>query len=176
MNLNDLLNKLPDYAYDVKHNLSEVLNHETTPGMSKEEIAAVALAISLTTSSKLLISHMERFARQSLSEKEIEGVKTAHAMMSMTNVYYGFIDRVKSSDYDKMPLNLQMRAGRNPKINQKAYEFAALGVSVINNCTDCMSFHESRLRKLNISAEGVQSCIRISAVIFAVGELLKFEE
>src|SRR5699024_10180465 len=147
-----------------------------TPGMSQDEIAAVAIATALTTSSKLLIAHMERFARQFLSEKELEGAKTAHAMMSMTNVYYGFIDRIKSSEYDKMPLNLQMRAGRNPDIDKKAYEFAALGVSVINNCTDCMSFHERRLRKLDVSAEGVHSCIRIAAVIAATGQLLQFEE
>lgn len=174
MTLKEIQDKLPDYAYDMNQNLNQVLTVEGAPGLTEKEIAAIAVAAAMATSSKELLVAIEGFGSTTLSEKEIEGAKIAHATMSMTNVYYRFLHICDNNEYKRMQPHLQMKAKSNPGISQKAFELAALGVSAINNCKACIDFHELALRRLGVSAKGIQSCIRIAAVINAVGEILKF--
>jgi len=173
MSIENLLEKIPPYARDIKQNFKKVLTAEGAPGLSNKEIAAVVVAAGMNTRSSEIIKALEEYASQYLSEKEIEGAKTAHALMSMTNVYYRFLHVADNGEYKRMPPNLQMVAKENPGISKKAYELAALGVSAINDCKACVDFHELSLRRLGASAEGIQSGVRIAAVINAVGAVLR---
>lgn len=173
MGIIQLTEMLPEYAFDMKHNLLQVMNPETAPGLSEKEIAAVAMATAMSTSQKDLIRVIEGFANEHLSEKEIAGAKIAHATMSMTNVYYRFLHVVDNREYKRMPPSLQMKGERNPGIDKKSFELAALAVSAINDCKACVDFHELSLRRLGVSAKGIQSSVRIGAVINAVGQILK---
>lgn len=175
MEVEKLISNLPDYAFDIKNNLTELLNAEKSSNLSKKNIAAIAVAASLTTTSVALIETMEILAGKYLSEEEMAGAKTAHALMSMTNVYYSFTYAADDPVYKKMLSGLQMRARKNPGIEKRSYEFAALAVSAINNCKECMNFHESQLRKLKVEPEEIQICIKLAAVISATGQLLKFK-
>lgn len=165
---------LPEYAYDIKHNLATVLSPEGASGLTEREIAAVALASAMSGSSKELKDAIEEFAEKQLSEKEVKGAKTAHAIMSMTNVYYRFLHVTDNVEYKRMPSGLRRSAENKSGIDKKSFEMAALGVSAINNCKACIDFHELSLRRMGVLAEAIQSVIKIAAVIHAVGELLKF--
>ena len=174
MTVDEIKELLPEYAYDMKTNFPNVLTTEGAPGLSEKEIAAVAMASVMTTASKELTKAIEGFAKKHLSETEIKGAKTAHAIMSMTNVYYRFLHVADNQEYKRMPSRLQRTAENKSGIDKKAFELAALGVSAINNCKACIDFHELSLRRMGVNAEGIQSAVRIAAVINAVGELLKF--
>lgn len=174
MKIDEIKESLPAYAYDIKHNFSKVLQAEGAPGLTEKEIAAVALATAMANHSENLLKAVEEFAKKHLSEAEVKGAKTAHAIMSMTNVYYRFLHVADNGEYKRMPSKLRRTAENKSGLNPQAFELAALGVSAINNCKACIDFHELSLRRMGVSAEGVQSTVRIAAVMNAVGELLKF--
>lgn len=174
MILDKIKELIPEYAYDIKHNFSKVLTSEGAPGLTEKEIAAVAIATAMSAASKELRDSIEEFAKEHLSERELKGAKTAHAIMSMTNVYYRFLHVADNGEYKRMPSKLRRSAENKSGIDKKAFELAALGVSAMNNCKACIDFHELSLRRMGVSSEGIQSTVRIAAVINAVGELLKF--
>lgn len=86
MTLEEIKNSLPDYARDMKHNLSVVLNEKGVPGLTMKQLSAVAIAASLTAPSKKLAEAVRNFSLNYLTETEIDGAATAHTIMSMTNV------------------------------------------------------------------------------------------
>ncbi len=176
MELSDFLQLLPDYAYDMKANLQNLLSENGALGLSPKEVAAVAVATSMNTNSVNLIATIENWSSVYLNSKELDGAKTAHAIMSMTNVYYRFLHVVDNVEYKRMPPNLAMHAEANPGIDKRSFELAALAVSAMNNCKACVDFHELSLRRLGVSATGIQSAVRLAAVMQAVGELTKFED
>ncbi|HET6546160.1 MAG TPA: carboxymuconolactone decarboxylase family protein, partial [Rhodanobacteraceae bacterium] len=53
------------------------------------------------------------------------------------------------------------------------FELASLAVSAINGCGMCMESHEKTLRKHDVSAQAVQSAVRIASVIHAVSVMLE---
>ncbi|MDN6280224.1 MAG: carboxymuconolactone decarboxylase family protein [Psychroflexus sp.] len=151
-----------------------MLHTEGAPGLTEKEIAAVALAAAMASHSDKLFEAIEELAKKNLSEAELKGAKTAHAIMSMTNVYYRFLHVADNQEYKRMPSKLRRTAENKSGLDQSTFELAALGVSAINNCKACIDFHELSLRRMEVSAEGIQSAVRIAAVMNAVGELLKF--
>ncbi|HEY3521104.1 MAG TPA: carboxymuconolactone decarboxylase family protein, partial [Rhodanobacteraceae bacterium] len=52
----------------------------------------------------------------------------------------------------------------------------SLAVSAINGCGKCMESHEKTLRKHEVSAQAIQSAVRIAAVIHAVAVTLEQAE
>lgn len=174
MDIQTLRDLLPDYAYDMRDNLAQVLSENGAPGLSEKQIALTAMASAMSTPSTKLIEGIENFAQATLSDKEIKGAKTAHAIMSMTNVYYRFLHVVDNREYKRMPPGLQMKAEAKPGISKKDFHLGALAVSAINNCKTCIDFHELHARRMGMAPKGIQSTVRIAAVINAVGELLKF--
>jgi alkyl hydroperoxide reductase subunit D len=53
------------------------------------------------------------------------------------------------------------------------FELASLVVSAINGCGQCMQSHEKTLRKHEVSAQAIQSAVRIAAVVHAAAVTLE---
>ena len=66
-----------------------------------------------------------------------------------------------------------MNAMANPGCDKIDFELCSLAVSAINGCGMCMDSHEKTLRKHAISAQTVQSAVRIAAVVHAVAVTLE---
>jgi alkyl hydroperoxide reductase subunit D len=60
----------------------------------------------------------------------------------------------------------------NPCVDKVTIELASLAVSAINGCGACMDSHERTLRQHDID-EGVQSALKIAAVVYAVAVTLE---
>ena len=60
-----------------------------------------------------------------------------------------------------------------PCLDKASFELAAMAVSAINGCAACMDSHERVLRAHGITAQGVQSAVRIAAVLHAVAVTLE---
>lgn len=174
MTIEDIKNDLPAYAYDLKNNLDNIFMEGGCPGLSPKQIAVVAVATALSTPAPKLIAVALNFAKPLLSEKELDGAKTAHAIMSMTNVYYRFLHVCDNKEYKRMPPKLEMKAETTPGISKIDFHLASIGVSSINFCKACIDYHELAARRMGINAEGIQSVVRIAAVMNAVGQILKF--
>jgi alkyl hydroperoxide reductase subunit D len=61
----------------------------------------------------------------------------------------------------------------NPGLDKITFEIASLAVSAINGCGACMDSHERVVREHGVSAQGVQSALKIGAVVHAVAVILE---
>lgn len=173
MNLADIQSALPDYAKDLRRNLESVLGERGAPGLDDRQVRAVALASAVAARHAPLTAALDDFAAAVLGPAECAGARTAAAIMGMTNVYYRFTHSVANREYQAMRTGLRMNAMHAPGLDKASFELCALAVSAINGCGACVDSHEARLRAHGVTAQGVQSAVRIAAVVHAVAVTLE---
>ncbi len=164
---------IPDYAKDLRLNLDSVLTEGGALGLTTKQIAIVALSSAIAARHEPLTQAIAQFAAQALDEAAFNGAKAAAAIMGMNNIYYRFTHLVSDQEYGKMPAKLRMNMMANPGIEKIDFELASIAVSAINGCGMCMDSHEQTLRKHNVSAQAIQSAVRIASVIAAVAVTLE---
>ena len=173
MNLQDLRNALPDYAKDLKLNLDSVLSDTGAAGLTPKQIRVIALACAIATRHAPLVAALDEFAAESLSTEERNGARAAAAIMAMNNIYYRATHMIHADEYGTMRAGLRMNVMGNPGVDKMTFELASLAVSAINGCGACLDSHERTLRQHDVSAQGVQSALKIAAVVHAVGVTLE---
>lgn len=167
---------IPDYAKDVKLNLSSILAEQTSDGLSKQQIYGIALASAYMTRQSNLIRVLDDYVKDALSDLERQGAKSAAAIMAMNNVYYRFVHLVNDKEYQQMPARLRMNVIANPGIDKYDFEMYSLAVSAINGCGLCIDAHVAQLRKSGASKVAIQQAIRIAAVINSAAQVADLEE
>jgi len=168
MDLTRIKNLVPDYARDLKLNLASVLSPEGAPGLNETQILATALASSVAARNLSLLREIEALVAGKLDGAQANAARAAAAIMGMNNVYYRFTHLVGNDEYAKLPAKLRMNVIGNPGIDKTDFELYSLAVSAINGCGACIASHEHVVRKAGVSAEGVQSAVRIAAVIHGI--------
>ena len=176
MSLDRIKSGLPDYAKDLRLNLESVLSEGGAPGLSQKQIAIVALASAIASRHAPLTEAIAEFASQHADGKELDGARTAAALMGMTNIYYRFLHLVENDEYGTLRAGLRMNAMANPGCDKIDFDLASVAVSAINGCGSCVASHERTLRKHDVSAQTVQSAARIAAVIHAVAVVLEQQD
>ncbi len=163
---------IPDYAKDIRLNLSSALTKEGSPGLSEKQIAAAALASAYAAKSEPAAKSLYAHASEFLNESEINGVRSAAIIMAMNNVYYRFTHLVEDKDYASMPARLRMTVIASPGMDKLDFELASLAVSAINGCGACMEAHTRQAVKAGVTKEGVQSVVRIAAIVTAAAQAI----
>ncbi|HET7307351.1 MAG TPA: carboxymuconolactone decarboxylase family protein [Gammaproteobacteria bacterium] len=176
MNIAELKAQLPAYAKDLRLNLESVLSEGGAPGLTAKQIAVVALASAVASRHRPLTEAVEDFAAEHAEPAELDGARAAAAIMGMNNIYYRFTHLVDDPGYMNMRTSLRMNVIARPGVGKTDFELASLAVSAINGCGSCISSHEKTLRQQNVSAQAVQSAVRIAAVIHAVAVTLEQQE
>jgi alkyl hydroperoxide reductase subunit D len=176
MSLDTLRDLIPDYARDLRLNISSVLTPQGAPGLNEKQIASVALATAIASRNSQLTQTIEAWARPQLSDAELNGARAAAAVMGMNNVYYRFLHLVEDKEYQTLPARLRMNVIGNPGIDKLDFELYSLAVSAVNGCGMCVTSHERKLREGGIGREAVQSAVRIAAVVHAVAAVLDYVE
>ncbi len=172
MSIDKLRDQIPDYAKDIRLNLG-TLASETT--LSDQQKWGAFLATAFATGSLPVISSMQEEIKGKLSPEAITATRSAAAIMAMNNIYYRSTHLMTSAEYQKMPAKLRMNIIANPGIDKVDFELWSLGVSAINGCGMCLDAHERVVRKAGVSAEQVQTVLRIAAVINASAAVLRAE-
>jgi lipoyl-dependent peroxiredoxin subunit D len=173
MSLSDIKSAIPDYARDLRLNLDSVLNETGAPGLSTKQIGLIALASAIASRHAPLTVALSAEAAKSASAAELSGAQTAAAIMAMNNVYYRFTHLVGDPEYQTLRAGLRMNAMANPGCDKVDFELCSLAVSAINGCGMCMDSHEKTLRKHGVSAQTIQSAVRIASVVHAVAVTLE---
>ena len=168
MNLEMIKAGLPDYAKDLRLNLDSVLSESGAPGLSAKQIAIIALASAIASRYEPLTQAIAAQASAVLSPAEADGARAAAAIMAMNNIYYRFTHLVEDAEYQTLRAGLRMNVMANPGCGKVDFELASLAVSAINGCGKCVDSHEKTLRKHELSAQAIQSAVRIAAVVHAV--------
>ncbi len=172
VNLETLREQIPDFARDIKLNLGNVLTTDGAPDLSLEQIYGVALTSAYATRNSELVAAIEGETLAVLSDAHRTAAKAAASIMAMNNVYYRFIHLVHDDELSKLPAKLRMNVIGSPGIAKADFELYSLAVSAINGCGMCMEAHVHEVSKAGISKLGIQSSIRIAAVINATAQSL----
>lgn len=175
MSLQELKSNMPDYAKDTKLNLGKVLSEEGSEGLTLNQIGGIALASAYATKHPPVIAAIKAEAADVLSEAELQAAKAAATIMGMNNIYYRFVHLVSDKDYASMPAGLRMNIIGNPGVEKVDFELMSLAVSAINGCGMCLDAHVHEVTKAGVGKQGVQSTIRIAAVLNAAAQALVIE-
>jgi len=170
--LDTIRDRIPDYARDLSLNISSVLTPQGAPGLSQAQIYGTALASALGSRNPGFAAGLEDALRDDMTPELINGARPAAAIMGMNNIYYRFVHLVGDGDYARMPARLRMNVIRDPGVSKTDFELFSLAVSAVNGCGLCISSHAKALEAEGVSPEGIQSAVRIAAVIHAVAAVL----
>jgi alkyl hydroperoxide reductase subunit D len=173
MSIDSLKSRIPDFAKDVRLNLSTLASDETLPPQQKY---GLIVACAIASRNPVVKSALEAEAAQHLSPAALAAAKSAASIMAMNNVYYRFSHLVANTEYRTMPAKLRMNVIGNPGVDKLDFELWSLAVSAINGCGMCMDSHEAILRKANVSSEVIQTAVRFAAIIQSVAVALEAAE
>lgn len=172
MSIENVKNLLPDYAKDIKLNLSSLTNDET---LTQQQLWGTLVASAQAGRNAYVIAQVVDEAKDNLSPVAMEAAKAAAAIMGMNNVYYRFVHLASNKEYQTMQAKLRMNIIGNPGVEKDDFELWSLAVSAINACGMCIDAHESQLIKHEMSKEKIQTAVRIASVIHAVSAILDGE-
>jgi lipoyl-dependent peroxiredoxin subunit D len=172
MSIESLKNALPDYAKDLKLNLSSLA---AEPTLSEQQRAGTFIASALAARSPVVIDAMMDAFAAKLEPAALDAAKAAASIMAMNNIYYRFVHLVSAADYKTLPAKLRMNVIGKPGVEKVDFELWSLAVSAINGCGMCVDAHERELRKAGLGADAVQAAVRIAAVVHAVAATLDGE-
>jgi lipoyl-dependent peroxiredoxin subunit D len=166
MSLNEYAENIPDYGKDIRLNLDTILTAAGAPGLTVNQIAGIALACGYAVLDTKLSKVLEEYF-VSAEQQLFISAKSAATIMAMNNIYYRFLHLADDKEFSKMPARLRMNVIGRPGVEKVDFELMSLAVSAISGCGMCINTHIEEVRKAGISNEGIQSAIRIAAVINA---------
>ncbi|HXF65943.1 MAG TPA: carboxymuconolactone decarboxylase family protein [Burkholderiales bacterium] len=172
MSLQDLRDRLPEYARDIKLNLG-ALAAETVLTEKQKAGAFIASALG-ARNAEVAAAVIAEFAAR-LDARELAAAKAAAGVMAMNNVYYRFLHLVGNGEYSRLPARLRMNAIATHGIARADFELWCLAVSAINGCGSCIASHEKAVREAGLGAEQVQAAVRIAAAVNAAAAVLDAE-
>lgn len=163
MNFETILNGIPDYAKDIKLNLSSMINNHT--GLTDIQFAGSVLVAAIATKNGALTKYITQAVATQLADNELHAVHAAASIMGMTNIYYRFTDLVDDASYSTMAAGLRMNILRDPGVDKVDFEMWSFVASVIGGCHKCVSSHEQQLIKNGITKEAVQLLAKIASIV-----------
>jgi alkyl hydroperoxide reductase subunit D len=165
MSLKLFADALPDYAKDLRLNLSSILNDQT---LGEDRKLGLLLSCAHGSGHKPLVEAAETEIAGKLDEKVANAARGAAALMAMNNVYYRFVHLVANPEYGTMPAKLRMNLIGSHGIANEDFELFSIAVSAMNGCGMCIESHERVLLQHGVKPETIQSAVRVAAVLKAI--------
>jgi lipoyl-dependent peroxiredoxin subunit D len=135
MSIDILKDRLPDYARDVKLNLSSLASEQLlTPQQKAGSFIAAALAANHAPTTQAVV---DTFSGD-LSPEALNAVKIAASLMAMNNIYYRFRHMVEKPSYGTKSPRLRMNRIMQPTTTKVDFELYSLAVSAIHGCEMCV--------------------------------------
>ena len=110
MTFEQLKNRVPDYAKDVRMNVGSLT---TISSLTQQQLWGTIVACAIATRNQDVLAAAVTEATPHLSNEAMDAAKTAGLLMTMNNIYYRFTHLV-GKDYGKLPARLRMNAMANP--------------------------------------------------------------
>lgn len=165
MTIDQLKDRIPDFAKDVRLNLASMMADEALSPQSKY---GLLLSSAIATRNPVVTAAMESAAGVVMTPAAVEAAKSAAFVMAMNNVYYRFVHLVSNAEYKTMSARLRMNWLGNPRVDRADFELWALAVSAVNGCGACMDAHEKTLRQSGVNSDTIQTAMRFAAIVQSV--------
>jgi alkyl hydroperoxide reductase subunit D len=167
-----LKESLPEYAKDIKLNLSSMIN---TSKLTRQQLWGAVLATAIASRNPKVIAELSAEAKTHLSDTAYTAAKAAAAIMAMNNVYYRGMHLMGDPEYGNLRAGLRMNVMANHGVEKLDFELWSLAVSAVNGCGRCLESHEQVLVKAGASRETVQEAVKIAAVVNSLSVTLEAE-
>lgn len=167
MTISDYKSGLGSHSKDTKLNLGNLFSNVAATGMTDIQFYGTALALVYSINDAELTKAVEAEAEGKVEDNVIEAAKTAASLMAMNNIYYRFIHLSSDKQFGKMPAGLRMNAMANPGVDKADFELYSLAVSALNGCGMCIDAHVKTLLEHSVSAQAIQSSVKLAAVLNA---------
>lgn len=168
MRLEQLKENLPDYAKDIRLNLSNLFGNIESSGLTPTQFYGIALSIAYSLKNKNLMHAIEFESQIAGLSKVYFAAKTAATLMAMNNIYYRAIHLAENRELTAMPANLRMSGLNNHGVDKVDFELFALAVSAINGCGLCIQSHVKQLLEHSMTKVAIQSAFRLAATLNAL--------
>ncbi len=172
MTVETLKNSLPEYAKDLKLNLSSIARSTV---LNEQQLWGTLLASAAATRSATTLREITDEAADTLAAPAYDAALGAASIMGMNNVFY----RGKAflgGRYDDLRAGLRMNIIGNPGVDKTDFELWSLAVSAINGCQHCLEAHENTLREAGVSREVIFEALRVAAIVAGVGQAVQSTE
>lgn len=169
MSLDALKQRIPEYAKDLKLNLSQLT---TVTSLTPQQVWGTALASALASRNHEVVRALEAAGAAHLSPEANRAARAAAAIMAMNNIYYRFTHLAANKDFLTMPARLRMNVIANPGVDKTDFELWSLAVSAVNGCGRCIEAHETELLNRGVTKEAVQDTVRIASIVHAIAVTL----
>lgn len=157
---------IPDYAKDTRLNIDAVIKRST---LDPAEAEACALAATFATGNTKLWTWIQS---QIADQREAEAAITAASLMSMTNVWYPYVEMADDSALSGLPAQLRMNAiATHGGTTRARFESYSLAASIVGRCHFCVKAHYDALKKEGYSVEQLRDIGRIAAVMNSVAKV-----
>jgi alkyl hydroperoxide reductase subunit D len=165
-----LKDELPDFAKDVRLNLSAVENDDTLAETTKW---GLLMASAIAVRNRKVLAAIGSEAATRLSPAALEAARAAATIMAMNNVYYRFVHLASNKTYASLPAKLRMSVIGNPGVPKADFELWSLAVSAINGCGMCIDAHEKVLREAGVETAAIHTAVRFAAILQSVAVALE---
>ena len=170
MSIDALKDKIPDFAKDVRLNLSSMAGDDS---LTVQQKYGLFIACGIASRNATVRKALEAEAAAHLDATQANAARTAASIMGMNNVYYRFLHLASNPEYKTMPARLRMNSRANPGVDKVDFELWSLAVSAINGCGMCIDSHEDVLRKHGVTSSTIQTAVRFAAIIQSVAIALE---
>jgi alkyl hydroperoxide reductase subunit D len=167
--LEQLLERCPDYAKDLKLNLGSVLRQTE---LTEQQTWGTAVCSAIAARNPEVLDAVLTEGGRHLNEQALFAAKAAAAVMGMNNIFYRFRHLSSNEKYGAMPARLRMQVIRTHGSDPVDFELWCLAVSAINGCGACVDSHEKVLREKGIPEETILAAVRIASTIHALAAVL----
>lgn len=167
MTLTDYRQKIGEHGKDTKLNLSSLFGNLEATGLTPDQFYGTALSLVYSMDDAELTAAIEAEAEGKVAANVYEAAKLAATLMAMNNIYYRFVHLSSDKQFAKLPAGLRMNAMANPGVEKVDFELYSLAVSALNGCGLCIDSHVGVLLKHGVTAQAVQSSIKLAAVLNA---------
>lgn len=174
-NIKTLKSNIPDYANDIRGNITKLIN-EKNELLTPKQVFGAALAAAYAAKEKSAISDLKNEAKFHLSAKEMDTVKAAAAVTTMENIYRNFAKAANDSEYGDACDELSTPNTDNHGIDKSDYEVFALATCIINTCEKSIALHVKKLIDYGFSKEQIKMVAKIVATVGASAQTLTIEE
>jgi alkyl hydroperoxide reductase subunit D len=172
MDIEKLLASCPDYAKDLKLNLSTLLRQTE---LTEQQTWGTAVCSAMVSRNPQVLQAVLQEAEKHLSPEAMNAAKSAAAVMGMNNVYYRFLHLTSNEKYRTIPARLRMNVIRTHGSDPVDFELWCLAASAINGCGACVDSHERTVKAKGMSEETVTAAIRLASVIHAMAAVMDAE-
>ncbi|MCA0155659.1 carboxymuconolactone decarboxylase family protein [Tsukamurella sp. M9C] len=168
MSIDNLKNAVPEYAKDLKLNLSSLAR---STELTEQQLWGTFLASAAATKNATVLREIAEDAADTLSAEAYQAALGAASVMGMNNVAYrakGFL----GADYAQVRMGLRMNIIGNPGVDKTDFELWSLAVSAINGCEHCVAAHDDVVRKAGLTKEQAFEAVKVAATVQGVAQAI----